>query len=218
LFFVVQVAVFGCSLNNRVENTAQKTLTSEKSDLEARSGKHFMYQGQYYDAEIELAYNRFRYYSPDQGRYISKDPIGLASGEYGFYNYVEDPNGWVDGFGLAKSYGPNKKTVYNGSSRRDAFRQAKRDADIPMSQKPTKVERPFLEDGYGNLVMKNGQPVTFREYHFKNNKGETVVIQEHSLGHTKATPQHGADPHFNVRPIDNTRTGSVPGTHGHYNF
>ncbi|WP_262910565.1 RHS repeat-associated core domain-containing protein [Tenacibaculum maritimum] len=64
----------------------------------------FLYQGQYYDKEIELAYNRFRYYDPDDGRYISKDPIGLLSGEYGFYNYVDNPNGWVDVFGLAKTY------------------------------------------------------------------------------------------------------------------
>ncbi|WP_317206013.1 RHS repeat-associated core domain-containing protein [Tenacibaculum maritimum] len=60
----------------------------------------FLYQGQYYDKEIELAYNRFRYYDPDDGRYISKDPIGLLSGEYGFYNYVGDSNSWVDPFGL----------------------------------------------------------------------------------------------------------------------
>ncbi|MFL0107385.1 RHS repeat domain-containing protein [Tenacibaculum maritimum] len=60
----------------------------------------FLFQGQYYDKEIELAYNRFRYYDPDDGRYISKDPIGLLSGEYGFYNYVGDSNGWIDVFGL----------------------------------------------------------------------------------------------------------------------
>ncbi|MFL0151932.1 DUF4329 domain-containing protein [Tenacibaculum maritimum] len=66
----------------------------------------FLYQGQYYDKEIELAYNRFRYYDPDDGRYISKDPIGLLSGEYGFYNYVGDSNSWVDPFGLkSKTYG-----------------------------------------------------------------------------------------------------------------
>jgi hypothetical protein len=44
------------------------------------------------------------------------------------------------------------------------------------------------------------------------------MIQEHSQGHAKATPNHGAEPHFNVRPIDNIDTGSVKGTHGHYNF
>jgi len=40
----------------------------------------FLYQGQYYDEEIGLAYNRFRYYSPDSGTYISQDPIRLAGG------------------------------------------------------------------------------------------------------------------------------------------
>ncbi|CAA0149816.1 RHS repeat-associated core domain-containing protein [Tenacibaculum maritimum] len=71
----------------------------------------FLYQGQYYDKEIELAYNRFRYYDPDDGRYISKDPIGLLSGEYGFYNYVGDPNTYTDILGLSKSYARGKKKL-----------------------------------------------------------------------------------------------------------
>jgi RHS repeat-associated protein len=61
----------------------------------------FRYQGQYADPETGLYYNRFRYYDPQDGRYISPDPIGLASGELGMYNYVPDPNEWVDVFGLA---------------------------------------------------------------------------------------------------------------------
>ena len=36
--------------------------------------------GQYYDDESELHYNRFRYYSPETGQYISHDPIGLLGG------------------------------------------------------------------------------------------------------------------------------------------
>ncbi|WP_025004880.1 RHS repeat domain-containing protein [Porphyromonas macacae] len=35
----------------------------------------FRYQGQYEDEETGLYYNRFRYYSPDTGNYISQDPI-----------------------------------------------------------------------------------------------------------------------------------------------
>ncbi|WP_347349800.1 RHS repeat-associated core domain-containing protein [Flavobacterium sp. EDS] len=50
--------------------------------------------------ERRLAYNRFRYYDPEEGRYISQDPIGLASGEFGFYNYVHNTNAWIDVFGL----------------------------------------------------------------------------------------------------------------------
>ena len=64
----------------------------------------FLYQGQYYDEEIGLAYNRFRYYSPESGTYISQDPIRLAGGR-NLYAYVYDANNWVDVFGLRKGGG-----------------------------------------------------------------------------------------------------------------
>ncbi|MFK7783704.1 MAG: RHS repeat domain-containing protein, partial [Crocinitomicaceae bacterium] len=35
----------------------------------------FLYQGQYLDSETDLAYNRYRYYSPASGTYVSQDPI-----------------------------------------------------------------------------------------------------------------------------------------------
>nr|WGE05101.1 HNH/endonuclease VII fold putative polymorphic toxin [Bacillus subtilis] len=61
---------------------------------------------------------------------------------------------------------------------------------------------------------KNGKIIRTREYTFTNNKGEKIIIQDHSAGHEKG----GQGPHFNVRPIDNTRTGKVPGTKEHYPF
>ena len=60
----------------------------------------FLYQGQYYDEEIGLAYNRFRYYNPETGAYISQDPIGLAGGNPTLYGYVGDNNTWIDVWGL----------------------------------------------------------------------------------------------------------------------
>ncbi|MCD9586246.1 RHS repeat-associated core domain-containing protein, partial [Tenacibaculum maritimum] len=70
------------------------------------------FQGQVYDDDIQLCYNRFRWYDDVDGRYISKDPIGLLSGEYNLYVYVDDPNGWVDAFGLAgNSYRSANKKV-----------------------------------------------------------------------------------------------------------
>ncbi len=60
----------------------------------------FRYQGQYEDTETDLYYNRFRYYSPDSGTYISQDPIRLESGEPNFYAYVHDVNSWIDPLGL----------------------------------------------------------------------------------------------------------------------
>jgi RHS repeat-associated protein len=61
----------------------------------------FRYQGQYEDEETGLYYNRFRYYSPEEGIYLSKDPIRLNGGSV-LYAYVHDTNSWVDVSGLAK--------------------------------------------------------------------------------------------------------------------
>ncbi|WP_304413623.1 RHS repeat domain-containing protein, partial [Capnocytophaga canimorsus] len=59
----------------------------------------FRQLGQYEDVEIELYYNRFRYYDCNTGTYISQDPIGLVGG-LSFYAYVRDVNRFVDIFGL----------------------------------------------------------------------------------------------------------------------
>ena len=60
----------------------------------------FLFQGQYYDHETELAYNRFRYYSPELGRYISEDPIRLLGG-ITLHAYVEDSLMGLDPLGLS---------------------------------------------------------------------------------------------------------------------
>ncbi|HDJ1442417.1 TPA: RHS repeat-associated core domain-containing protein, partial [Serratia rubidaea] len=58
------------------------------------------FQGQYFDAETGLHYNRYRYYDPQTGSYISQDPIGLAGGGNP-YAYVNNPVVWIDPIGLA---------------------------------------------------------------------------------------------------------------------
>lgn len=60
----------------------------------------FLYQGQYLDQETGLVYNRFRYYSPETGAYISQSPIRLEAGLSNLYAYVHDVNAWVDPWGL----------------------------------------------------------------------------------------------------------------------
>ncbi|KRW61694.1 type IV secretion protein Rhs [Pseudomonas sp. TTU2014-080ASC] len=58
------------------------------------------FQGQYFDAETGLHYNRHRYYNPNTGSYLTPDPIKLAGG-LNNYQYVPNPTGWVDPLGLA---------------------------------------------------------------------------------------------------------------------
>ncbi|WP_257220812.1 RHS repeat-associated core domain-containing protein, partial [Acinetobacter sp. YH12218] len=67
------------------------------------------FQGQYYDSETGLHYNRYRYYEPHSARYVSKDPIGLFGG-LNNSSYVKDPNQWVDPLGLAADYQIKKQT------------------------------------------------------------------------------------------------------------
>jgi RHS repeat-associated protein len=51
------------------------------------SSYYIRFPVQYYDAETGLHYNRFRYYDPSIGRYISADPIG----QFGIVEVAPDP-------------------------------------------------------------------------------------------------------------------------------
>jgi RHS repeat-associated protein len=66
----------------------------------------FGFTGRERDEESDLNYYRARYYDPELGRFISKDPIGFAAGDVNQYRYVgngpveaTDPSGLQD-FGL----------------------------------------------------------------------------------------------------------------------
>ncbi|MGB7991809.1 MAG: RHS repeat-associated core domain-containing protein, partial [Candidatus Methylophosphatis roskildensis] len=78
------------------DEAANAALYAEPVELNLR------FQGQYYDDETGLHYNRFRYYDPDVGRFVSQDPIGLAGGE-NLYQYAGNPVVLVDPLGLAAS-------------------------------------------------------------------------------------------------------------------
>ncbi len=61
------------------------------------------YQGQYFDEETELHYNRYRYYDPSIGQFISQDPIGLSGGS-NLYRYAPNTLAWHDPLGLEPHY------------------------------------------------------------------------------------------------------------------
>ena len=96
----------------------------------------FRYQGQYEDTETGLYYNRFRYYDPGTGQYISQDPIRLLGGN-GLYSYVNDVTNAVDPLGLAK-WKPCRLT---GKQLEDEIESELLKAGIPIVNKnhPVKV-------------------------------------------------------------------------------
>ena len=64
-----------------------------------RCKNNLRFQGQYFDVETGLHYNRFRYYHPVTGRFVSQDPLGLEGGE-NEYVYAKNTLLWADPLGL----------------------------------------------------------------------------------------------------------------------
>jgi len=70
-----------------------------KAAYEAGVRNPIRFQGQYFDEETGLHYNRHRYYDPDTARYLSQDSVGLAGGT-NLYRYAPNPLTWIDPLGL----------------------------------------------------------------------------------------------------------------------
>lgn len=90
-----------------------------------------------------------------------------------------------------------------------------------MSQQPSKVELVPLTDRNGKSILGDDHlPIKTREYTFSHPDGESIVIQDHSPGHIYGPPGTPGNqgPHLNVRPISDTRNGTISGTLEHYPF
>src|SRR6266536_2397998 len=60
----------------------------------------YTYNGREIDSDVGLIYYRARWYDPQQGRFISEDPIGFRGG-INFYGFVENnPVNYIDPLGL----------------------------------------------------------------------------------------------------------------------
>jgi HNH/Endo VII superfamily nuclease toxins len=104
--------------------------------------------------------------------------------------------------------------------RSGAFRSAKRDAGIPMGQQPDEVRSVGMTDKNDKSILdEGGMPIQTREYIYTREDGTKIVIQDHSAGHQFGEGGVGDQgSHFNVRPSDDTRNGSIPGAQEHYPF
>ncbi len=92
-----------------------------------------------------VRYNRHRYYSPEQGRYITRDPVGLAGG-WNVYLYPLNPVGYIDPLGLSAFSGFG--TGFNN------YGQAAGSLGISMSEQgaaPDEISAAFSHMAKGDL-------------------------------------------------------------------
>jgi RHS repeat-associated protein len=72
---------------------AAKLSTENQIDFNLR------FPGHYWDADLKMNYNRFRFYDPIIGRYLQSDPLGIQGGD-NLYAYSANPLYEVDVRGL----------------------------------------------------------------------------------------------------------------------
>ena len=94
---------------------------------------NLLFAGQYTDDESGLAYNRFRYYDPSSGTYLTSDPIGLAGGETP-YRYPSNSLRFIDPLGLTSYTPPASKG--NPLSRGNNPYQTRIDPSVPGRPDP----------------------------------------------------------------------------------
>jgi RHS repeat-associated protein len=164
----------------------------------------FRYQGQYEDYETGLYYNRFRYYSPEEGGYISQDPIGIDSGVFGFYNHVHNPNMWIDVFGLDCKKVKELQEGGNGTVVRVKSKKEAHDLLMKAFPDAQKVRGIGAQDAVG-VRKKNKMD------QFKKNDGKVRYRKDYAMNHETGRVHghddpkgtgHGENPHINIKKSD----------------
>ena len=120
------------------------------------------FQGQYFDEESGLHYNRFRYYDPQSGRFVNQDPIGLKGGNNN-YRYVPNPLSWVDPFGLTSKDCSNYGTAVDDKV-----------TDVEKDELPDWVAESFT-DGEYRTVVTNEDITVYRVYGGNAKQGGAFV-------------------------------------------
>ena len=75
--------------------------------------------GHYLDSETGLHYNRYRYYDPGLGRYLTQDPIGYRGSDVNLYAYCSNPLVQVDVLGLAHKKKGKRRNGGDGEDKHD---------------------------------------------------------------------------------------------------
>lgn len=109
-------------------------------------------QGQIFDWESGLNYNRHRYFEPNAGVFISRDPIGLAGG-VNLYQFSPNSFRWADPTGLKKNGG-----------------------------KKNNDDQEYMNGARATIVIGNGVPQVYEsDNHAKKRHGEQDAMYQNLL-------------------------------------
>ncbi|MFF3504357.1 DUF6531 domain-containing protein [Streptomyces sp. NPDC003247] len=157
--------------------------TSHSSESATESP--FRFPGQYFDPESSLHYNLHRYYDPEAGRYISADPLGLATAPNPM-EYVNNPHISTDPLGLMSCTSRIRQTI--GAARNWANntylgrRLMKRPMEPWLSNRrlyrslkgarpePNATVRDLLDLAYGN------PPISYKEAN-ANSRSSQILME-----------------------------------------
>jgi RHS repeat-associated protein len=150
------------------------------------------FQGQYFDHETGLHYNRFRYYDPEIGRYLSKDPIGFAGG-LNLHAYVANPTQWVDPLGLIPIAIPVIVVVggyltYLGVGAYSSLTKGKRDIEAGRLSRAHEIAKGLgiRGDGYGGNCSPNRHDELRDEVEKYCKKSDIKTCKEGEIDYGKA--------------------------------
>lgn len=102
------------------------------------TGCPLRFPGQYTDEETGWNYNYFRYYDPETARYLSHDPLGLATAPND-YAYVDNPFTIADPLGLMPAiHGPGGRWIRDPNT---PVIQHNRDTEYPGSYRQSTHDR-----------------------------------------------------------------------------
>ena len=138
----------------------------------------FRYQGQYFDDETGLAYNRFRYYSPDEGIYLSQDPIGLEGNKTLLYSYVDNPTISVDSLGLISGWIARDVWSKLDKTVRKKFSEAIKKGIVPPTGNQGIIRllstEPLVKEGYTHKLKILGKGGDIRIYGKEQPNGHII--------------------------------------------
>ena len=186
-------------------NTATVEWKEQRIDNIVVSEEHLQpirFQGQHFDEQTGLHYNRFRYFDPDMGMFTTRDPIGLDGG-MNVFQYAPNPTGWIDPFGLnrftpAQWQAPKRGTGQNyrvyqqdidwdkvdSRGRTNLQRTAKGNAPLGSDGKSLNLHH-SNQDARGSLFELSGS--THSKY------GHTNALHPYKVDGTGQNPYHPVD-------------------------